>query len=438
MPAGEGLVGGRYALERMLGRGGLGEVFLAHDTQLGRWVALKRLRSDAVAGHDALIAEARHLAGLQHPNIVTVYDFLEEDGELMVVMEFIHGGTLEDLEAPLPWTDFVQVARQSLDGLGAAHALGLVHRDIKPGNLMLAALADGSFQVKILDFGLAKVTSIPTQQTVDHSGSLLGSIHTMAPEQLDRRPVDARSDLYSLGCVFFRALTLQNAFDGETVPAIMAAHLQHAAIALGPLRPDVPAGAVEWVQWLYAYDPADRPQSAGEARAALERIVSGQNVAFERPRLIAQPASPSKRSSWVIVLVILVAAIGGALGWWLLGTRESPHAPSVEAVVPTVETMDPADRAGFLERVGQAVTVEGTIGRTGVNKAGTIRFLNFRNSQRGDLSLVFFVSENPEEFREDRLESFVGRRVRVRGTVSEFRGDPQIEIPALTAIEVLP
>ena len=167
---------GRYAVDRRVGVGGCGAVYLAYDTVLNRWVAIKQIETADDISDPFL--EARQLASLQHPNIVTIYDFFRSEGQTFVVMEYIPGQNINELTDPMALDFFTAFARQCLEALAAAHAIGLVHRDIKPANIMLAPTPSGSFQAKLLDFGLAKVMSEPSQQTMDHSGAITGSIHT--------------------------------------------------------------------------------------------------------------------------------------------------------------------------------------------------------------------------------------------------------------------
>ena len=184
---------GRYSIDRRIGVGGYGAVYLAYDTVLSRWVAIKRV--DCLDSHSDPFREARQLASLQHGNIVTIYDFLRSDGEIFVVMEYVPGQNLNELTEPMSLEFFTTFARQCLEALAAAHGIGLVHRDIKPANIMIAGTPSGGFQVKLLDFGLAKVLTEPSQQTMDHSGAITGSIHMISPEQLSRQPMDHRADL---------------------------------------------------------------------------------------------------------------------------------------------------------------------------------------------------------------------------------------------------
>ena len=198
----------RYEIRGKIGQGGIGSVYRAFDTKMNREVALKRMavNDDPKLQEQAtqqLSKEAGALASLQHPHIVTVYDVGSDDEGPYVVMELISGKTLDELVeiAPLTWPDFRELAMQSQEALIAAQELDLVHRDIKPGNLMLKWLPSGKFQIKIVDFGLAQLMPEPTLQDVDENDAVLGSIFFMAPEQFERGFIDARTDLYAMGCV---------------------------------------------------------------------------------------------------------------------------------------------------------------------------------------------------------------------------------------------
>jgi serine/threonine protein kinase len=286
----------RYDLLEQLGEGGAGAVYKAWDTRLQRYVAIKQLhppekREGEGVGTD-LGKEAAALSSLQHPNIVSVYDLDELDGEPCVIMEFLNGETLEQTmrRGALTQGDFASVARQSLEGLVAAHRLGVQHRDIKPSNIMVSWLPNGDFLVKMLDFGLADFTSRPHQEQKNDEDSAYGSVHFMAPEQFTRRPVDARTDLYSLGCVFYYALTAAFPFDGKKMDDIIQGHLKQEPQPLHRLRADVPVIVSDWVLWLMQKDPEHRPASAEEALETFRQIQAGTLRQIPRKRsLKTQP-----------------------------------------------------------------------------------------------------------------------------------------------------
>lgn len=275
----------RYKIYEQLGAGGVGTVFRAYDSQLKRWVAIKRLiiTSETREGggdlQEELRQEADSLASLRHPNIVTIFDVASDDEGLFIVMELLEGEDLADVVArgPLPYDDFKELAYQTLEGLLAAHQRHILHRDIKPENIKAERLPGGRMQAKIIDFGLARVGLRARKQTEDVSGTVLGSIHYMAPEQLTREPVDERTDLYSLGCVFYEALSGRKAFDGPSMADVIDKHINHDVVPLHTIAPHVPPWLGAWVERLMAPNPDDRPlnaQQAMEEFRAWERMPS--------------------------------------------------------------------------------------------------------------------------------------------------------------------
>lgn len=262
----------RYQIKGTIGRGGIGAVYRAVDTVMGRDVAIKRLlpieqtRLNQSA-EESLKREAAALARLNHANILTIYAFEEDADGPYVVTEMIEGEDLKKTieRGALPLEDFEQVVFQTLDPMIAAHAEGLMHRDIKPANIMLQWLSTGRFQIKILDFGLAKFSQKPSLQTLDQTGSFLGSIDFIAPEQIDLKPLDGRTDLYSLGCVYYYTLTQRPPFEDDTPALTMNRHLNHVVTPLIEIRPDLPGAIADWVMRLIQLEPADRPESAADA-----------------------------------------------------------------------------------------------------------------------------------------------------------------------------
>lgn len=380
-------------MQKELGRGGVGEVFLARDLQLERMVAVKRVYIEMGAGTqrtEFAIGEARKLALLQHPNIVTVFDVLQHEGDVHMVMEYLSGLTLDDLEAPLTLDDFVNVARQTLGGLAAAHALGMIHLDIKSTNIMLTWLATGQLQVKLLDFGLATMLEQAVRGGED-DGSVFGSVYTMAPEQLERGPVDVRTDLYSLGCVFYHALTRKDPFRGPTVEAIIDAHLDHDVKPLAGRRPDLPEGVVSWVETMMARHPEDRPESAAAALKLLVSSLSGSAVNTVRA----------------------ARRIGGEL-------------PEIR--LPAQDELVAA--------LGREVVVNGEVERVGENMPGTVRFLNFKTVHHNDFAVILPLRHGHPEFARDRLNGLVGKTIRVTGKITDFHGSPQMVVDSPAQIAV--
>jgi serine/threonine protein kinase len=325
------VIGGRYVLDRKLGSGGEGTIYLAYDQLLNRHVAIKSVKTGNEALTDASegFKEARRLASLQHPSIVTIFDFLPSQENVFVVMEFINGESLINLTQPMEVRVFWDVASQSLDALGAAHSLGLVHRDIKSANIMVTWTEGGNARVKLLDFGLAKVMAAPAEQTLDHTGALTGSIYFISPEQLNCQPIDHRTDFYSLGCVFYHALTLRKPFQGIGIPSIIAAHLQHDFIPLAEYRPDLPAGLAAWVEKFFSFSPDDRPANATAALADLERL-RNMHPAAKKPAAKPSPPQPAisnkpeRRFPVWIAAVVTIMALAGIFSAVFLSEGKTP------------------------------------------------------------------------------------------------------------------
>ena len=286
----------RYKILEQIGQGGMGSVFRAFDTRMNREVAIKRIRrgDGQEAGLDEaaeqIVREAGALASLQHPHIVTVYDVGTDKDGPFVVMELINGKTIDELieRAPLTWPDFRELALQTQEALIAAQDRNLIHRDLKPSNLMLTWLPSGKFQVKIVDFGLAKLAEATTLGRLDEVDSVFGSIFFMCPEQFERAELDARADLYAMGCVYYYALTQTYPFNGETGMQVMTAHLNHEVVPLHQLRPDLHRWVCDWVMWQLNRLPADRPQ---DARSALKVFLHNDNSSQAKP-----PSPPPTQS----------------------------------------------------------------------------------------------------------------------------------------------
>jgi serine/threonine-protein kinase len=281
---------GQYALKRKLGEGGMGEVWLAEHALLKRPCAVKFIRPDLAAHPEAAARFAREVqavTGLTHVNTIRVYDYgRAEDGSFFYVMEYLDGPTLEELvrqTGPLPPGRGVYLLRQLCGALAEAHATGLVHRDLKPGNVIVAALGGQQDVAKLLDFGLVQDLSADAADRLTRTGTVLGTPAYMSPEQAaGESAVDARSDVYSLGAVAFFALGGRPPFQGKTLGQLLAAHRSEPPPALTDLRPDVPADLAAVVARCLAKDPHDRFPSAADLDRALAQCGCAADWSAER------------------------------------------------------------------------------------------------------------------------------------------------------------
>jgi serine/threonine-protein kinase len=271
------LFDGRYMIVRKLGAGGMADVYLAEDQELGRRVAIKILNGRH-ANDDQFIErfrrEAKNAAALNHPNIVSIYDRGEAEDTYYIAMEYLDGRTLKELvvgRGPAPVNVAVEYARQILSALRFAHRHGIVHRDIKPHNV----LVDREGRVKVTDFGIARAGT--SQMT--EAGSIVGTAQYLSPEQARGTEVDQRSDLYSLGVVLYELLTGNTPFDGDTPVEIAMKHLSATPRPPSQIRADVPRELDMVVMRALAKDPTARYQSADEMEADLERVLRGAPVA---------------------------------------------------------------------------------------------------------------------------------------------------------------
>jgi serine/threonine protein kinase len=272
---------GPYRVLRILGTGGMGIVFAAEDTQLQRSVALKVMRTVLAkdsAHRERFLREARATAAIEHDHIVTVYQVGEDNGIPFFAMPLLQGQTLQNRldaggpDARLPVAEVLRIGRETAMGLAAAHSRGLIHRDIKPGNIWLEA---GSGRVKILDFGLARSDKQDVKLT--KAGYIVGTPHYMAPEQSrSQATLDARTDLFSLGIVLYRMCTGRLPFAGEDLIALLAAVAWEEPRSVQALNPDVPQPLADLVVQLLAKDPKARPPAADTVVEALRRIEQGQ------------------------------------------------------------------------------------------------------------------------------------------------------------------
>ena len=292
------LLGGRYELDGIVGRGGMAEVFRARDIRLDRIVGVKTLRDDLARDQTfqaRFRREAQSAASLNHPSIVAVYDTGEDmvGGTPMpyIVMEFVDGRTLRDLlrdDRRLLPERAAEITDGVLRALDYSHRNGIVHRDIKPGNVMLTRSGD----VKVMDFGIARAVS-DSQLTMTQTAQVIGTAQYLSPEQARGERVDARSDLYSTGCLLYELLTGRPPFTGDSPVAIAYQHVKEDPVPPSQVDPEVPPWATRSCSRPCRRIPADRYQSAGEMRNDLQRALSGAPVAA--PMLTANYGAGTRR-----------------------------------------------------------------------------------------------------------------------------------------------
>jgi predicted Ser/Thr protein kinase len=349
----------RYEIEGPLGRGGMAQVFRATDRVLGRPVAVKvldRRYKDDATFVTRFQREAQSAAGINHPNVVSIYDTGSEDGIHFIVMEYVDGDTLDDLlrrEGPLPTGRAVAIAEPVARALEAAHQKGMVHRDVKPGNIMV----DRSGTVKVVDFGIARAAA---NDTLTRTGTVLGTAAYFSPEQAQGETVDARSDVYSLGCVLYEMLTGRQPFTAESPLAVAYKHVREDPVPPSRLNRNVPPELDTVVMTAMAKDPVARYPSGGPMREALsaaatgempaavgvaptEQLAGGDTAVMTQPAPAPAPALPEERRGapawlpWAVIAVIVLALV--VLAYLAFGGEEPRRA---EANGPGAEQPPPA------------------------------------------------------------------------------------------------
>jgi Tol biopolymer transport system component/predicted Ser/Thr protein kinase len=332
---------GPYEIQSPLGAGGMGEVYRARDTRLNRTVAVKILPSHLSENPEArqrFEREARTISSLNHPNICTLYDVGHQDGTDYLVMEYLEGETLADRlrKGPLPVGQVLKYGIEICDGLEKAHRSGVVHRDLKPGNIMLAKTG-----AKLMDFGLAKalvvsagatsgLTATMTTPAGSHpltaQGTVVGTFQYMAPEQVEGKEADARSDIFALGAVLYEMATGKRAFEGKTAASTMAAVLERDPAPISSLQPTTPAGLDRLVKTCLDKDPDERWQTAHDVKLQLRQISDGGSHAglTGSSAAIVLPAAPMNNRRYLRwALGALTIAAGMVVGFFV----RAPHPP---------------------------------------------------------------------------------------------------------------
>src|SRR6184192_760579 len=323
---------GPYEVLAPLGAGGMGEVYRAKDTRLGRDVAIKILPKDMSADPERkqrFQREAKTISSLNHPNICTLHDIGSQDGLDYLVMECVEGETLaKRLEkGPLPLEEVLKYGVQIASALDMAHRNGVVHRDVKPGNVMLTRTG-----AKVLDFGLAKpaalvltgaTLSAATPRTpMTEEGTIVGTFQYMAPEQVEGKEADARSDIFSLGAVLYEMATGKRAFSGKSQASIVAAILASEPQPISSVQPMCPPALDRVVAGCLAKDPEERWQTAHDVKLQLQWIAEGGSQAG-LPAPVAARRKSRERLAWGVAAAALLAA--AALGFGFV--RRAPAKP---------------------------------------------------------------------------------------------------------------
>lgn len=344
------LIRGQYQPLERLGAGGMGEVLKARDLKLNRLVALKVLRQDHTAHADRrrrFMQEAQAASALNHPNIITIYDVVSaDDGAEVMVMELVSGRSLDTLipQTGMPVAQVITCAEQIADALATAHRAGIIHRDLKPGNIMVTDRG----LVKLLDFGLAKFAleadgDATTMATLTVQGTIVGTLAYMSPEQAQGQPVDARTDIFSLGAVLYEMATGRRAFHGDNAISTLTSVLRDEPRRVLEISPAVPPVLSDVIHRCLQKDPAQRFQSMDEVHEALTAEAAPPAPVGAPPQPVM---APPQRPAWLWPVVGAAVVLLASGAWWIM-RPPAPMAPppaasnEMAAVPPPVSEPPP-------------------------------------------------------------------------------------------------
>ncbi len=366
MPLSSGSKLGPYEIIAPLGAGGMGEVYRARDTRLDRTVAIKVLPphlSQKTEARQRLEREARAISALSHPHICALYDIGQQDGTDYLVMEYLEGETLAQrlTKGPLLLEQVLQYATEIADALDKAHRKGVTHRDLKPGNIMLTKTG-----TKLLDFGLAKLkpetgppaalSELPTaEDTLSAQGTILGTLQYMAPEQLEGKEVDARTDIFAFGAVLYEMVTGKRAFEGKSQASVIAAILERDPPAMSTLQPMTPPVLDRVVKKCLAKEPEKRWQGASDLCDELKWILEGGSQVTLAPTAPAKGIRALGRRALILSLgTLLLGAAIASLAVWIL--KPTPPRP----VTRTVIALPPGERLAGLDQPAVVLSPDGS------------------------------------------------------------------------------
>jgi eukaryotic-like serine/threonine-protein kinase len=421
---------GRYKIRSHLGAGGMGEVYLAVDTELNRRVAIKFLPESLAADEQArkrLVREAQAAARLDHPNICSIYEAGEEDGRSFIVMQYVEGETvdLRMKRKPLDLSESLSISAQVADALAEAHAKGIIHRDIKPSNIMITPRG----QAKVMDFGLAK--TMPTTEAIDTEaatlgllttpGTVIGTVPYMSPEQVKGEKVDARTDIFSFGVVLYEMLSGQQPFASESAAATASAILTHEPLPLARFMSEVPAELERIVVKALVKDREERYQTAKDLLIDLKRLKRHLDVQVEVERrarsgttpgaAIPSPAGPAPQ-----VAVSLASAIAS----------ETQPISSAEYIVSEIKQHKPglaAALAAIILLSIAGITYYFYFARAAIDSIAVLPLVNTSGDPNTE-----YLSEGISEALINSLTELQQLRVIARTTAFRYKGkqiDPQ-------------